>query len=197
MTDQPEEPEETVVERFRPTSGRLSGYLGLLCAAVVLVLAILGWGSGPALGVAILACLGAVLVWAALLRPALWVTERHLVMRNMFHTDRLPLGAIGRVAVAQVLAVSANDKRYVSPVIGQSLRQSMQARGAAPSGSAKAPSPLTSYPLFVEERIAHLAREHRERHGEAAEPVRRTYAWPELVALAVGVVAFLLWVAFR
>ena len=43
---------------------------------MVLILAVLGWDTGTPLGVAIVAVLGAVLVWAAMLRPALWMTSR-------------------------------------------------------------------------------------------------------------------------
>jgi hypothetical protein len=94
-----EQDDDAVVERFPPTSGRVSGILGLVTAGIVLVLAVSAWDTGTALGVAIVAVLGAVLVWGALLRPALWATGRDLVMRGMFHTDRVPLAAIDRVVV--------------------------------------------------------------------------------------------------
>jgi hypothetical protein len=185
MTDQP-------IERFRPTSGRFSGYLGLACAAVVLVLAALSWGSHQAVGVVIATLVAAVLVWAALLRPALWLTPDELVMRGIFHTDHLPLGAISRVAVGQVLAVNAHGKRYVSPVIGHSLRSSLRSRPGART-PAKTPSAADSYQVFVEERILHRATEHRELHGDDDLAVRRTIAWPELAAVGVGVLAFVVW----
>jgi hypothetical protein len=195
MTDQPGDRDETVVERFHPTNGRLSGFLGLGCAAVVLVLAIAARDTGRALGVAIIACLGAILVWAALLRPALWATERHLVMRGMLHTDRVPLVAISRVVVAQVLAVTANGHRYLSPVIGYSARQTIKAKSASVAGRAKAPTAMDTYQVFVEERILHLASEQRELHGETTEPVRRSYAWPEIAGIALTLAAFVVWLA--
>ena len=198
MTEQPGEThqgDETVVERFHPTSGRLSGFLGLGAAAVILVLAVAGWDTGRALGVAIAACLGAILVWVALLRPAMWVTEHHLVMRSMLHTDRIPLGSITRVVVGQVVAVTAAGKRYLSPVVGYSARQTIKAKSAGLAGTARTPTATDTYQVFVEERIRHLADEHRVLHGEQAETVVRTYAWLEIAGIAVTAVAFLVWLA--
>lgn len=195
MTDQPEDAPEPVVDRFHPTNGRFSGFVGLACAAIVLGLCVAAWDAGRPLGVGILACLGAVLVWVTLLRPALWATEHHLVMRNMFHTDHVPLGSIGRVAVGQVLAITSHDKRYVSPVVGYTARQSLKARAAGPSTRSKPPSPVDDYQVFVEQRIAHLAQEHRDRFGATDRPVRRTFAWPEIVAVVVLVAAFAVWLA--
>jgi hypothetical protein len=180
---------DAVVERFHPTNGRISGYLGLVCAGVVLVLAVMSWDADQAPAIAIAALLGAVLVWVTLLRPALWASRDHLVMRGMFHTDHIPLGAITRVAVGQVLAVVAAGKRYTSPVVGYSARQTLRSRGGATSNR-PAPTAMDTYQVFVEERITHLSREHRELHGDAGE-VRRTFAWPEIAAV-VGLVAGLL-----
>ena len=197
-----EQDSDAVVERFQPTSGRLSGILGLVTAAVVLVLAVGAWDPGRPLGVAIIAVLGALLVWAALLRPALWITSRDLVLRSMFHTDRIPLAAIDKVVVTQVLAATAGGKRYVSPTIGYTARQTVKARVQARGATAGTPNPLTSHQAFVEERLNHLARDSRDRLGVTqgspeqqalAADVRRTYAWPELVAVVVCVVAFVAW----
>jgi hypothetical protein len=183
---------DDVVQRFHATNGRVPGYVGLAGAAVVLVLAVLARDTGVALAVGIGACLAAVLTWAVLLRPALWATEHHLVMRGMFHTDHLPLGLITTVAVAQVLAVNAGGKRYVSPVIGYTAREVLRAR-RGPRDAEQPKTPADSYPLFVEERIRHLAAEHRALHGPTEEPVRRTWAWPEIAGVAVGALALVVW----
>lgn len=174
---------DAAVERFHATNGRISGYLGLVCAGVVLVLAIVAWGGDRAPVVAVAALLGALLVWVALLRPALWVSRDHLVMRNMLHTDHVPLASITTVVVGQVLAVVAVDRRYTSPVVGYTARQTLRNR-AGMSRNREAPTAINTYQVFVEERIIHLAQEHRELHGDAAK-VRRTFAWPEIAALVV------------
>ena len=185
---------DRVVERFRATNGRISGYLGLGCAAVILALAIAAWDAGQPLGWAIIALLGGLLAWVAMLRPAMWVTDRDLVLRSMYHTDAVPLAAIDKVAVGQVTAVTVDEKRYVSPVVGYSARQTIMQRAGARKPSAKTASAADTYQVFVEERIAHLAKEARERYGDpAGAGVRRTYAWPEIVGTGLLVVAFLVW----
>ena len=176
---------DAVVERFHATNGRFSGYLGLVCAGIVLVLSIASWGGAHAPVVAVAALLGALLVWVALLRPALWASRDHLVMRNMLHTDHVPLGSITKVVVGQVLAVVAADRRYTSPVVGYTARQTLRARAKR---DRPAPTAMDTYQVFVEERITHLAREHRELRRDAGE-VRRTLAWPEIAALVALVVA--------
>ena len=187
-----EPPTDVVVDRFHPTNGRLSGYVGLGVGTVVLAMAVAGWSTGRALGVAILALLGLLLVWVVLLRPAMWATERDLVMRSMYHTDTIPLGRIDRVAVSQVTAVTVGDKRYLSPVVGYTARQTVRAKGASRK-TATAPSAMDTYQVFVEERISHLAREARDRYGATDAPVRRVLAWPEIAGTVLLVVAFLVW----
>ena len=51
---------------------------------------------------------------------------RELVLRNMLSTIYIPLAAIEEVAVRQVLAVRAGDKRYVCAGVGRTLRQAMK-----------------------------------------------------------------------
>jgi hypothetical protein len=128
-----------------------------------------------------------------MLRPGMWATERNLVMRSMYHTDTIPLSAIDRVAVGQVTAVSVGEKRYVSPVVGYTARQTIKQRVAARNPSARTASSLDTYQVFVEERIAHLAKEAKTRSDGPGGTVRRTYAWPEIAGSVVLVVAFLVW----
>ena len=197
-----EQGNDAVVERFHPTSGWFLGILGLGAAAVVIVIAVVDWDPGTPLGVGILAALGALLVWVALLRPALWVTSSDLVMRGMFHTDRIPLVAIDKVAVGQVLAVFVGERRFVSPVIGYTARQGMKARMVAPGAAQSGASPIESHQKFVEARIAHLAQDTRDRAGvrqgspeqlALAADVRRSYAWPEIAGVVVLSLAFVVW----
>lgn len=198
MTQQ--DPDSTV-ERFPPTNGRFSGILGLTTATVIFVLALVAGDTGRPVGVAIGAVLGAIVCWAALLRPAVWLTQRDLVLRGMFHTDVIPLAAIDQVVVTQVLAVGAGGKRYVSPTVGYSARQAVVAKRVTrlhdPQSIEMGPPPtrITNSPqLFVEERIRHRAKECRNELGSDQTPaVRRTYAWPELAGVGVCVLAFLVW----
>jgi hypothetical protein len=185
---------EEPVERFRPTSGRLLGAVGLALVVAVVAAGVLDSdGDLPVTMIAGAVLFGA-LIWSAMLRPGVWVTESDLVMRNMLDTVRIPLAAIESVVVRQVLAVGAGDSRYVSPAIGQSWRQTYKStHGAAPKTATE------SYPVFVEERISHLAEEARARLGvqrysdeqvALASGVRRQPAWAEISVLAVAGVVF-------
>jgi hypothetical protein len=180
-------------ERFHATNGQVSGYVGLAVTLGILVLAVLPWETGRPVGVAILALLGALLVWCAMLRPALWATERTLVMRGMFHTDEVPLGSIDRVAVSQVVAISADGKRYTSPAVGYTARQKIKTKRRSVRGDKTVPTAADTYQVYVEERLLQLAREDRERFGPTDAGVRRTWAWPEIAGCVVLVGAWLVW----
>ncbi len=114
---------DEVVERFRPTSGRVMGSAAVSLVVVVVVIGLLPGDQGIAPYVAWGALFAGVLAWAAMLRPRLWATTSHLVMRNMLSTISIPLAAIEQVAVRQVCAVRAGDRRFVSPAVGRSIRE--------------------------------------------------------------------------
>ncbi|MCW2794210.1 MAG: hypothetical protein JWO76_3308 [Nocardioides sp.] len=187
---------EEPVERFQPTSGRILGILGLVLAAGVIVIGLVDRDHGFPLPVVAGALAGGVLVWASMLRPRVWATQEHLVLRNMLHTAWLPLAAIEQVVVRQVLAVRVGEKRYVSPAVGRSWRQSIKT-----GRPTTAPDLAQSYPDFVEDRISRLAEDARAKAGvrllsdeqlALASGVRRAWAWPEVVALVVSVGLFVL-----
>ena len=187
---------EESMERFRPTSGRIMGVIALLIVAVVVVVSLVDREHGFPMPVVWAALAVGVLVWAAMLRPGVWVTSDSLVMRNMLDTRSLPLAAIEQVVVRQVLAVRVGDRRHVSPAIGKSWRQTLKSSRAT---DADAPTAVDSYPVFVEERINRLAEDARAKAGvrrlsdeqlELAAGARRHWAWPEIIALSVCVVGF-------
>ncbi|MCW2795952.1 hypothetical protein [Nocardioides sp.] len=191
MSDEP-------VERFRPTSGRITGGIGLAVALAIVVIGIVDRGAipGPVLTGALVV---GVLVWASTLRPRVSVTEDHLVLRNMLDTVSIPLASIEEIAVRQVLAVRAGADRYVSPAVGRSWRQTIKSNKrntAVPVDAA-----LASYPDFVEQRIRQRCDDERAKRGiqsysdeqaALAEGVRRQLAWPEIAALAVATLAFVI-----
>ena len=200
-----EHDDDAVVERFPPTSGRISGVLGLVLVAVFLVLSVLAWDTGAPLGVAILSVLGAVLIWAVLLRPAVWVTRRDLVLRSIFTTVRIPLVAVDDVVATQVLLVRIGQRRYTSPAIGYTTRANTKRRlraRSAKTAEVKRAEETAVPQAFVESRLRHLAQEARDLGGvrqgspeqaAAAADVRREWAWPELAAVALLAAAFLVW----
>lgn len=189
---------ERPVERFRPTSGPVTGGIALVVVLAVVVIGVLDRQSGFPAPVVTGALVVGVLVWAAALRPRVWVTEQSLVMRNMLDTVSVPLAAIEEIVVRQVLAVRAGRKRYVSPAVGRSWRQTLRSGKKGPSAAAGA-EPAGSYPDFVEQRIRRLADDERakrgiERYSEEqvalAAGISRDPAWPEIAALVLTTLAF-------
>jgi hypothetical protein len=195
---------DEVVERFHATSGRVTGWLAVVMSGAVFLGGVAYLDDGFPAWVAGVALLAGVLAWAAMLRPALWVTAEHLVMRNLAETVHIRLAAVEELAVRQVLAVRATDRRFVSTVVGRSWRKALAARRTAASGGA-GPQQGMPYADFVDDRLHELVDDARRaagvRPGSAEQlalpdAVRREPAWlpVSLIALAVLVlvVSFLL-----
>jgi hypothetical protein len=190
---------EEVVESFRPTSGRITGSLALAIVAAIVAIGVFDRENGFPPYVVWAALFAGVVAWAAMLRPRLWATGSHLVMRNMLSTTSIPLAAIEQIAVRQVLAVRAGE-RYVSTAVGKTWRQTTRT-----DRKAKKPDAAPSYPVFVEDRLHQLAEEARARAGVGlmseeqvalASGVRREWAWAEIAALVVTVLGFVLALVF-
>ncbi|NYE37371.1 hypothetical protein F4692_002504 [Nocardioides cavernae] len=192
---------ESVVERFDATSGRVSGWMTVVLCALLVVAGLVYLDDGFPAWVAAAGLLVGVLAWAAMLRPALWVTEEHLVMRNLAETVHVRLAAIEEMAVRQVLAVRAGDRRYVSTVLGRTWRKALLTRRSGPAEGGPREGML--YVDWAENRLHELVDLARRRAGVRAgskeqlalpDPVRRE---PDLVPLVlVAVAALLLVVSF-
>ena len=185
---------EDRVEYFKPTSGLITGSIGIVVVLAVIVVSVVDGSQGPDVAIILAAAFFGILIWAAMLRPRVGVSEEVLVLRNMVSEAEIPLASIEQLVLRQVLAVRAGDRRFVSPAIGRTLR-SIRKQGAAP------PDPLANYADFVEERIRTRMEGARARSGIAlmsdeqlalGSAVRRVWAWPELVGLIVTGVGFVL-----
>ena len=152
-----------VVERFHATSGRITGCLTVVASALVVAAGLAYLDDGFPAWVAAAALLVGVVGWTAMLRPALWVTREHLVMQNMFETVHIRLAAVEEMAVRQVLAVRAGDRRLVSTVVGRTWRKALLAR-RRPGASGETQEGM-SYADFVENRLHHLADDARAAAG--------------------------------
>ncbi len=200
--------DEAEIEKFHPSNSRVFGILAVLVAAVIPVLwavdreaDIPGWLVWASL-------LFGVLAFGSMLRPTMWITRERLVMRNMLETVSIPLAAVEQVAVRQVTAVLAGEKRYVSPAVGKSWRQALRsgrAGKADPTLLAPANPHDIPYADFVQQRIYERASQERARLGiasssdeqlEAARGIDRTPTWPMIGAIAVCVVGFVVAIFF-
>ena len=189
------------IERFRPTSGRVSGWLTIAIATVVAVLGLAYLDVGFPLPVVTAAVLVGVLAWAAMVRPALWVRDREvLVLRNMLETVEVRLAAVEEMALRQVLVLRAADRRWVSTVVGRSWQRSLTSGRRKGRSGGDASAGTVVYADFVEERLRHLVDEARDRAGvrpgspeQLALPdaVRQERAWLPVGLIALAAVLFL------
>jgi hypothetical protein len=175
--------ESGYTEKFPPTSGRVVGVLAVGLAVALCVYAIVDGEGGFGAPVAWGSAFAALVSYASLLRPAVRVESGSLLLRNMVDTNVIPLAAIDEVVVRQVLAIRADEKRYVSPAIGNSFFRTIRPR------TGRDGQPELTYPEYVRDRILHLADGARRRTGAGEVPaVRRHWAWPEIAGLVVTAV---------
>lgn len=184
---------EQRTERFSSTGSQLLGCLGLAVVAVTLVIGVVDSDADYAPWVWPLCGLVAVLLWAALVRPAVTIDRERLVLRNMLQTVSIPMAAIEQVGVGQVIAVRVGDKRYTGTGISRSRRQSRKDAGRDDD-----PTQLSAGGL-LESRIGRLAEDARDVRGirlmsdeqaALAGQVRREPARVEIALLAVLALAF-------
>jgi hypothetical protein len=208
------------MERFRPTSGRIAGGLAVLLAAAVVVVSLLRPGDVTA-PVTAGAAFGGVLAWAALLRPRVSASDSTLFLTNMLETVEIPLAAVDELVVRQVTVVRAGERTFRSPALGRKLRKVLgvgrprqlfmpglaeaTADELGPAGEAVTHATHVDYADHVESRLRVLVEEARTRAGvrrysdeslALAAGVRRRPAWPEIGALVVTGVVFVLTLAF-
>ncbi|MGD9960327.1 hypothetical protein [Nocardioides sp.] len=174
------------VEYFKPTNGRVVGVLGLLVALGLIVLLASDGLRGADVPVILGIAFGAVLVWAAIVRPRVGVSREVLVLHNLASTVTIPLISIEQLVIRQFLEVRVEGQRFVSPAVGRSLRDLRKRSG-------RVLDPVSSYTDFIEDRLDRRLAEAKElaSKGQPAPAVRRDWAWPELVAIVVTGTGFL------
>jgi hypothetical protein len=194
------------VERFKPTGGQFVGYAGLLAAAVALGYVVLFVHTLTGLQIALGAVFFGVVVWVTQVRPRATAYPRHVVLKNSVRDAHVPLAAVDEVAMGQTLNVWVGDERYVCIGIGQSIREDLKARRRKQdvTGGGSRLTQLTlmaerastderamSYQTFVVTRLEELVEQaKRERDVEPPPPARHVVAWPEVTALVVSGLAF-------
>jgi hypothetical protein len=191
------------VEKFARNGGSVIAVVG----GVVVVGFLVGWAvdiDDVPLWVPAAALLVGVFLWASTVRPQVRVEGPELVLRNMLSTVRVPLATIEEIAVQQVLAVRAGERRFLCAGAGRSLRavmrgtpiQKARTHAAMLTGEVAEIERGIDYGDYIETRIRQLVRDDRSRRGisSAFSPeaqqlrshIRREWAWPEIAALAVA-----------
>lgn len=206
-SDQPATGSTALVERFPPTSGRVSGALSgglMLLGAVAVAL------FGESLGAAALAVglmLGAFANYVALVRPTMHAYEDHLRLRNMLTDTEVPWHLVDGVVVRQTTRIYVDDEVHHAIGVGRSaravIRSDHQAQmdrspgvlglerlsGMSEEATEAAGSERARYPDYVETRLADLVKKQTPTsRGRGA--VRQRWALPETLLLGVLSAAF-------
>lgn len=193
------------VERFGPTSGQVSGYVGLVIAAFTIGYVAVVEPTATGLKAALGALFFAALTWAVVLRPRVHVIGDRLVLRNAFRDTHVPLAAVEHVTLGQALTVWAEGERHQCLGVSRSGRAQMRAQrrqaAAEQVGAGEALAAAAAHDLAQETHVVRRLRElvegaqrdaSRGEGATATDPVRHTWAWPEVVAVAVTGTAFAL-----
>jgi hypothetical protein len=195
------------VERFKPTSGAVTGYAGLLLVATAIGYVAVAMHTVTGLRVALGALLLGVLIWVTQLRPRATAYPDSLLLRNSLTDTSVPLVLIDDVSVRQTLNVWAGGRRYICIGIGRSARHAL--RGSRrPATSMLGMGKLNdlaqqadrrhpeqsqmSYETFVVTRIDDLVTQAKSTRSNTAESARVTHtvAWPETIVLALAGLGF-------
>lgn len=120
-------------------------------------------------------------------------------MRNLAETVHIRLAAVEEMAVRQVLAVRAGDRRHVSTVVGRTWRRALLSR--RPAAAEDGPREGMPYADWAEHRLHELVDQARRRAGvrpgskeQLALPdaVRREPAVLPLALIGVAVLVLVL-----
>ncbi len=197
---------ERPIERFKPTTGIVMGWSGLVLAAVLIAYVALADHSLFGLRLGWGAAFAGVLVWATQLRPRITAYPDALLMHGSIADVTVPYVLVEEVTMGQTLNVWAQGRRYVCVGIGRPLgygvRQRFRAERSggllgenrtAGFGADVPRSTDPSYQSFVLSRIHDLVAAARRDGPRMREPrVHKAYAVPELAGLAVTGTAFVI-----
>lgn len=184
------------VERFTVWSSNIVGVIGLVAVAVIVLLGVTGAGGDYHPAVYAVCGLIGVVIWVVIIRPEVAIAGDRLVLRNPLNKVGIPLAAIEQIAVRRWVAVRVGDRTLTNAGISRSRRQG--ARDDQRKDVTGIEIAALSYGAIVERRIQRQAEEARDRQGiklhsdeqlALAADVRKTWAWPEIAALAVLSVA--------
>lgn len=175
-------------QRFPPTSGVATGWVGVTLSAAAVTTALITDPSRIGVRYALGAGVFGVLMWCFMLRPRVAIGPQVLELRNAFSSWHVPLVEVRRVAVRAITRVYTEDRRFDGVAVGRPVRAMVRSRvrpGDIPDLVAsrdQLDSDLVAD--FVTDQILIAADRARD---EGHQPVAavRTWALPELVALGL------------
>lgn len=193
-------------QRYGPTAGTVSGWIGLvICAAVLVTFAISSPGVVGSRWIAG-ASGAAVVIWSMMLRPVIIVRPPVVELRNPFSSWQVPLATIDAVLVRAVTRIESGGRSYDAVAVGRRVRKMARSVavpgrvnefGRADAMPAIEPDPVSrrldaSTPealadLMIEQ-ILNAAADAKRRNDPVGTPVR-TWAVVELGLLGAAAIA--------
>lgn len=168
---------ENEVRRYGPTSGLVTGWIGLAgCALLAVGMPFTGQDQ-TTLRVAVGAALAGVVIWMIMLRPNVILTSSLLELRNPLTTWQIPVGLVDAITVGVVARVEAAGRSYDAVAVGRPVRV-VRRNAERPWGS----SDMVADRLT--EDVLHAAATARA-VGQETGIVQRLWAVPELSAIGV------------
>jgi hypothetical protein len=147
---------------FGPTSGMVSGSIGLVMLAVVLVMAVFQHHTIGGLRIALAALLGGVLVWAFLLRSRVVLRPETVELRNAFRDHLVPYRLIDGVQIRAVTCLFVGEKKYIGAGVGHPVKTVVRrASGQQPNEPdpvRRGQLPPSAVPDFLEQQIRERVR---------------------------------------
>ncbi|HEX2704398.1 MAG TPA: PH domain-containing protein, partial [Candidatus Lustribacter sp.] len=176
---------------LRQRGSVLAGWLGMLVLGGVLVGLLVSGSLWSSLGLTVLLVLLLGLTWVLVLRPAVAIEPRGVVLHNPFRRTYLPWEVIEGTGSRWMLEVHTAQRRYASWAISSSLtRPSQWVIESYRRGPGERTSRVTAA------NASALIDEHREAYAAAQHPAPKAAvvqtAWNRLELLAVGLPAVLL-----
>jgi hypothetical protein len=197
------------LDRFKPTTGAVAGWVGIGFAGFVVGYVLVEARTVEGLRVGLAALLAGVVVWVTQLRPRVTAYPGHLLLHGSVRDLEVPYALIDDVVLGQTLNIWVGGRRLVCVGIGRSLGMEMRNKGRShgsalfgagrvagmdltPDGSPGPRMPSVAYHDFVLDRIRDLVAA-ADRSAACARDlrVRRHWAVPELAALGCLSVALL------
>ena len=196
--------------RFTPTSGTITGWIGVTAAVVTIAAIAVDMRSLTGVRYALVAAVFGLLAWSFMLRPRVIIGTVALELRNVFSSWHVPLVSVRKVAVRAITRVYTDDGEYDGVAVGRPIRSMRRGRSAPVQtiglpGLGRTitedigPSPqearrqldADAVADLVQEQILHAADSARSARQDGSTPAHRSWALLELSALALLLVGLL------
>jgi len=184
---------------FGPTSGAISGVVGVGCGLVVAASALFGGLTRSGLPYLFGGLAVAVLSWAILLRPRIRMHADEVELRNSFSSWLVPYALITGSVVRSYAVVRVGERKYAGLGLGRPRRSMTRTRRDAPPREGVDITSGKSLAGADEADLFESALDERVRAAPAADSPRvvRRWAIPEILALAVCLIGMVVSIAVR